>query len=86
MTLLVCEGPCNPAVRDFDVAIAAVRQKDEGSPKLLAPAWLERARSFIHTPHAFLRKAPPDGNGVGFRVIYKCDICRTERVFGRELG
>lgn len=68
---IVCEGPCNPGLYDYD---QAVRQfSTMGRPRALLDFISDRARTLAHTLHILHRKQywHPTGWVRGF----KCTVC-----------
>ena len=82
---LACEGPCNGGrIAQYDAVVQDAMHRAAGD-NLAAPipvAWLEAARTFIHTAHAHTRRVAGPGGIV--RVLYACAECGTERGYGAE--
>lgn len=73
---LVCEGACNQGQpKSFDDAVkVAQRRRLCDGPQALDPKWIDIARLFKHTPHAFV-----------YGDQFQCLVCGATRRYGRRL-
>lgn len=74
---LICEGDCNPDIRDIDAQVAHQRRREKGlSFSRMFPINGEvahRIRNLTYTPHE--RRGPS---------TYVCTRCGSTRQFGTE--
>lgn len=76
---LVCEGGCNPDLREYDRVCRRVSQ--EGMGPMLIQVVAELVRTLRHTPHI------PDGerlvfsSTVGWCRNYFCAVCGHKRIY-----
>ena len=73
MTLLICEGVCNPALPSFDAAAAAyaAQLSSSGVTALVLDYLIAKRQTLRHTEHLHL-----------FRNRYACGECGCERQYG----
>lgn len=73
---LVCEGECNPGIRDYDAAVA---QLNSGG-KTISPHSVvaQFARTLVHTTHISVTE-DVYRNG-GWHKVWKCATCGKERI------
>lgn len=64
---MVCEGACNPTVRELDELVRTERRRMREGPPVFSESLLARLRTLRHTPHA----------PVGER--WQCERCSTSR-------
>lgn len=68
---IVCEGPCNPKLKDLDAAVAkAVTPSTARKRPTITPEVLEGLGKLVHTRHDYLGKDQ-----------YACSACGTVRRF-----
>ena len=79
---VICEGKCNPNLRDYDTMMR--RSKEENDPRLMLFALGIKP---VHTPHhqeySPVTHRPKEVwvAGTGFFFLYRCDICNHPRKF-----
>lgn len=68
--ILICEGPCNPGLRQLDIDIARLRHGDPRGNVIPFDDYrlLTRLRAMRHTPHRHVAG-----------LIWTCEVCNAER-------
>ena len=73
--ILVCEGPCNPNIKEYDEQVV-----EYGGGRSARDLIIEWSRGLKHTQHVRI-----SGDhwqiGQGWSRYYKCEICGTVREF-----
>lgn len=72
---IICEGGCNPDVREYDELVIQV---NSGQERLRRFTML-RCRGLHHTPHTLVRTYFELGKGMV--NVYVCELCGHRRKF-----
>lgn len=75
--VLVCEGACNPDVREVDQLVELV----EGGRLEARPYSRERTRALVHTVHQPIDDYAKWDIDAGWCTRYRCAICKHVRRF-----
>ena len=73
---LICEGRCNPQIKQLDAAIVVEERRSRGADRdghvpLSAPPLIRRLRSLQYTSHVMVHEYEAE-----------CTICGTHRQYG----
>lgn len=80
--ILVCEGKCNPDIKDYDATVGRIMQAWEGKTPFRSEERLtiyEWGRKLVHTAHIAVSNVRWAGRG--WTRTWKCAECGQNREF-----
>ena len=76
---LICEGRCNPHLRDYDIVADRAGKTDMRGPKWVSPILTDMVRTLVHTPHNTLDNNLRFSSDFGWGRLWKCAVCGHTR-------